>query len=641
MSEDTKSAATKVDHIKRLKDSGVKNISASAGKWMVQKDQRDKMCMLSDGMLCVLGGHERDMDVLSYKELLEFDKVKISRVQPVPIALLRRMYSELVDTVGQVENKASTPAIDGLTPLQSEVVRLITDAVARKASDIHITVFEAHGNIAIRSHGDLYKIRELPADKCLEYCSAIYQSMCDIADPTYRKMDHQDARMNADYVERCNLFGARVASGPTDSGSRMVIRLLYDSGTAIPTLAELGYLPEHIQMVETMRRLTSGINIVSGGTGSGKSTSLSAILSSIIQDARRLGSATQKNGVEEFLGLSVITIEDPPEYKIEWANQTPLIANKADHEDVKRAWARAISACMRQDPDIMMVGEIRDEGSAKAAFDAALTGHGVWTTVHTTDAVGIMMRLKGLGVEEDRMLDPEIVTGLINQSLAQRLCKHCSISWERAISENRVEAGLRERVEKYCVTSGVRIKGDGCAHCSGSGITGRIVVAEIIMPNLEFMEMFAKEGKTRAKQHWIVNMGGITKAMALIRRINEGLIDPAEGDRNVIPLDRDMISLGVDYSAKGNLPFSHILTLPNAQEVAKYLMTLPKHEFDFALQIGKPSTSMSNYIDPLARKAQLESAANKLREELLKEPALGIQVMQSLEDMDASHPQQN
>lgn len=359
--------------------------------------------------------------------------------------------------------------------------------------------------------------------------------------------------MKSEFVRRCGLFGSRIASGPTDRGSRMVIRLLYDPGRGIPTLPELGYLPEQIDLINTMRQQTSGINILSGATGSGKSTTLVSVLTEILRDAKKgdtglLQVDRDLNDAEEFWGISVVTIEDPPEYTIHGANQTPLIADKSDEASIRRGWSNAIKACMRQDPDVMMIGEIRDQGSARAAFDAAMTGHGVWTTVHTTDAVGIMARLQGLEVETDRMLDPEIVTGLINQSLAQKLCPHCSLPW--IANRLRVNEKTRDRVERYCQVENVRLRGPGCAHCN-MGIVGRAVIAEVIMPNLDFMESFTK-GKTKAKLYWVRDMRGITKNMSLIRRINEGMVDPLEGEKKVCMLNKDFITLGLDYSLSGD-----------------------------------------------------------------------------------------
>src|SRR5690606_10542812 len=243
---------------------------------------------------------------------------------------------------------------------QAEVVRLITDAVHRNASDIHITVMEDRGVISFRIHGDLIKVQEPPAQKAQELCSTIYQSMCDQAEEIYKPATHQDARIAERFVSRARLFGARVASGPTDSGSDMVIRLLYDSGSRIPTLKALGYLPEHVALIDAMRRQTSGLNVLSGATGSGKSTTLASVLAQILDDARRQGRSLYRDlGAEEFLGVKIITVEDPPEYKIVGAVQTPLRADKSEESAIRQGWADAIRACMRKDPDLLMIGEIR------------------------------------------------------------------------------------------------------------------------------------------------------------------------------------------------------------------------------------------------------------------------------------------
>lgn len=547
-------AKSKIDElIEGLKSKQIRVIS-DAGEHKLNEKQREVMCLMSNHFLMVLSGQKNSNLVRSYVQLLKRRGVALRGINEVSITALRRLYEELG------EQQALTRVVGSASSMQNEVITLITDAVKRRASDIHITIHEDYGSIAFRIHGDLIKVQELPANKCEDICSTIYQSMCDISDPIYMSKNYQDARMSAEFVARCGLFGSRIASGPTADGSRMVIRLLYDTGSNIPTLEELGYLPEQIALIEVMRRQKAGINILSGATGSGKSTTLVSVLSEIIKAARESNTSPLTNSVEEFWGVSVVTIEDPPEYTIRGAVQTPLVAKKNDEEDVRRAWARAISSCMRQDPDIMMIGEIRDQNSARAAFEAALTGHGVWTTVHVTDAIGIMLRLRGLNVDSDRMLNPEIITGLINQSLAQRLCPNCSQTWEAM--KSKLLPDLRERIEKYCTLDTIRFRGDGCSKCS-NGILGRIVVAEAITPNLEFMEIFAQEGgQNKAKMHWIKNMNGITKCMSLIRRINEGYIDPREGESAVSPLDKDARLLGVDYGIGGNFEAGRQLIQP-------------------------------------------------------------------------------
>lgn len=551
--------------ITQLKEKGIKVESDSGGLHPLAEAKREMMCLLSDNSLLVINGNEKHMDVMEYQAVLRERKIRVT-LRPVGISFIRQAYAELGSEPLKVRRAArnrSDRSVDDGTAVsnsQMDIVRLIQDAVKKNASDIHITTNEETGTISYRVHGDLYQFQEASREFCSRICSTIYMSMCDIAEPTYNEKTHQDARINADFVERCGLFGARIASSPTDTGSTMVIRLLYDSGSSIPSLEDLGYLPEQVDDIDTMRRQTQGINILSGATGSGKSTTLTSVLSSIIKAEAAAGSVPKGLGAERYVGKSVITIEDPPEYKIVGARQTPLVADKTNEESIRQGWQNAIKNCMRQDPDIMMVGEIRDAGSARAAFDAAITGHGVWTTVHVSDATGIMLRLKGLEVESDRMLDPEIITGLINQSLIQKLCAKCSIPWHQA--KDRVPEAQRNRIERFCYTDGVKLKGNGCAACSNTGITGRLVIAETIVPDHGFMDAFNDGGKGRAKRYWVEDMKGITKLMSLIRNVNEGRVDPLNAERDVSPFDKDLTTMGIDYSHKGTFEVGKQIVIP-------------------------------------------------------------------------------
>src|SRR5690606_21821495 len=155
--------------------------------------------------------------------------------------------------------------------------------------------------------------------------------------------------------------------------------------------------PPQVNMIKRMRALPMGINIIAGPTGSGKSTTLQRCLSTLIRERRR--------------EISVFTVEDPPEYVIDGAQQMPVTnANTADER--KAQFTKAINASLRSDPDVIMIGEIRDSSSAKLAFEAAMTGHQVWTTVHATDGLTIVSRLKDIGVEAYKLFDSTVVTGL-------------------------------------------------------------------------------------------------------------------------------------------------------------------------------------------------------------------------------------
>jgi type II secretory ATPase GspE/PulE/Tfp pilus assembly ATPase PilB-like protein len=539
-----------VNLAQRAKAQGMTTLSGAGQKYPLAPQQQEVMCLLSDMTLLVRSGSERSGDVLSYVDLIKRKGARLHRQVPTTVTVIREMYEVLAEAR---DRSIVLDSQGGTSAQQIDVIRLIQEAVKRGASDIHLNMWGVVGAVFFRIHGDLYRVQELPTEKIKSMCSTIYQSMCDIADATYRPDTFQDARLHANYVARCGLYGSRIAAGPTVYGPRMVIRLLYDPGKQVPSLEELGYLPEQIEMFDFMRSQTYGINILSGATGSGKSTTLVSNLTKLISDAKVQGAAFEsEGGAEEYVGVSVVTIEDPPEYDIEGAVRIPLKADKTDEESIRRGWANAIKACMRQDPDSMMIGEIRDPGSAKAAFDAAMTGHGVWTTVHVTDAVGIMPRLQGLEVETDRMLDPEIVTGLANMTLVQKLCPDCSIPWEEG--KHLVASDIKARVESYCDVQGVRLRrrGHECPTCGGVGIVGRMAVAEVIIPDLPFMEAFGAHGKAKAKDYWVREMGGITKCMAAIRRINEGWVDPRQAEAVVSPLDKDKRTMGIDYSKAGD-----------------------------------------------------------------------------------------
>jgi len=182
-------------------------------------------------------------------------------------------------------------------------------------------------------------------------------------------------------------------------------------------------------------------------------------------------------------------VEDPPEYPIPGAIQTP-VANVSTAEERSAAFQAAIKAAMRLDPDVIMIGEIRDTPSASLALQAAMTGHQVWTTLHANNSIAIVDRLIDLGVPAEILCDPAIVSGLVSQRLVKTLCPHCKVSLKNAIGSLSIREEY-ERIAKYIDLESVYIKGEGCDKCSGSGLLGRTVVSEVILPDNKIMEFFA------------------------------------------------------------------------------------------------------------------------------------------------------
>lgn len=491
-------------------------LTAKGATWELNEDARKIMCFTSTGDLYVSSSHEKSYWVLAFIDKLRRNNVKYT-IKPVSIEEITLLYSS------NIHNEESGAQSSGR---QEEVISIVRNALMLKASDIHIIVRENVTNIKYRVDGELRNYQEMSENDGCDICSTIYQTMCDVAEPVFNPRRSQDARLMSSALDKCGLYGGRIATRPTDSGLLMVIRLLYDRGSNNLELEHLGYSPEQVSLINRMAARRFGINILSGPTGSGKSTTLECVLKRIIK--QREGKA------------HVLTLEDPPEYRINGAVQTPIQCDKNDDDAVSKEWARAIANAMRLDPDILMCGEVRDLYSAVATFRAAMTGHGVWTTVHANDALAILSRLEDIGVSPAIMSDATLVTGLISQVLTRKLCLHCRKPWHQHV--DKLDAVVRARFEKYCISEQTYFRGDGCDSCGFTGIKGRTVVAEVVEPDDKLMDIYNKQGKNAARRYWIENLGGLTRNHILIRMINEGIVDPSEGERDVCMLDDDDIA---------------------------------------------------------------------------------------------------
>jgi type II secretory ATPase GspE/PulE/Tfp pilus assembly ATPase PilB-like protein len=300
----------------------------------------------------------------------------------------------------------------------------------------------------------------------------------------------------------------------------MVLRLLYNDTDKSTDICALGYEPEQKAQVDSMKRRPTGINIISGPTGSGKSTTLQRTLLSIHSECK--GSK------------HIITVEDPPEYPMPGIVQTP-VANADTEEARSNAFQAAIKATMRLDPNIIMIGEMRDTPSVQLAVRAAMTGHQVWSTVHANNAFAIIDRMVDLGVSLNIMADPTIVTGMICQRLLKVLCPHCKRPLTDVISHFSHEDQTRVMGSSIDLGS-AHVAGLGCDHCSGSGVAGRTVVAEVVVPDQKLMDFIRKGDRHEAIKYWR-DRGGSSMLEQAILKINRGIVDPFQAEEEVGPLN--------------------------------------------------------------------------------------------------------
>jgi general secretion pathway protein E len=328
---------------------------------------------------------------------------------------------------------------------------LIAEAVKNKASDIHMEPFENRLSVRLRVDGVLTEVASLAARLAPYIVSRIkVMARLDIAE----KRIPQDGRLSLKLGER--VFDVRVSTLPSRHGERVVLRLL-DTAQAHLTLSHLGM---HRGVHETMRDLLAepnGIILVTGPTGSGKTTTLYAGLA-LLNDQSR----------------NIMTVEDPVEYALDGVSQTQVNAK------VGMTFANGLRAILRQDPDVVMVGEIRDMETAEMAIQASLTGHLVLSTVHTNSAVAAITRLRDMGVEP--FLLASTVKGILAQRLVRRLCESC----RKPVTDDRL---LREELHVPPGEAVTFYEPVGCPQCGGKGYSGRIGIYELVRVDATLQRM--------------------------------------------------------------------------------------------------------------------------------------------------------
>ena len=312
-------------------------------------------------------------------------------------------------------------------------LRIFEEAIKSGASDIHFELIENTLNIRFRINGDLLLVRKLKKEEYLQIVSRLkVKANLDITE----KRKPQDGKL---YIEIDDItYNCRLSSIPVVGGEKIVIRVLYGD-KFVENIDKLDFTKNQLEVVKKIVNLRNGMVIVNGPTGSGKSTTLYAILNQIKRDE-----------------INITTLEDSIEFTVNGLNQVNL------NSKIGISFAEGIRSILRQDPDVIMVGEIRDEETAKMAIRAAITGHKVYSTIHTKSAREVYLRLEEMGVKEYLIRDA--LVGIISQRLIRVLCDKCKEKVGEIFINNR-------KVSIY--------KKNGCNYCNKSGYKGRTLVADV------------------------------------------------------------------------------------------------------------------------------------------------------------------
>jgi len=358
----------------------------------------------------------------------------------------RRQVEGVVEFVNQQITEESE-ADDGSeeriesAPIVKLAVTIVEQAFLADATDIHIEPFEKHTKIRIRINGDLIELMNISnaAHNSLTTRIKLISNM-NIAE----KRIPQDGRFSQE-VNGVKL-DIRVSSLPTVNGEKLVMRILSAGGAALRKVTELGMTDYNYKMYEKMLKCPHGLILVTGPTGSGKTTTLYSSLEEVAEP-----------------DVNVVTVEDPVEKRIDGINQVQ-INNKSG-----MTFAAALRSILRQDPDIIMIGEMRDEETAEIGIRAAITGHLVFSTLHTNDAASTITRLIDMGVPA--YMAASSLIGVVAQRLVKILCGKCKIKRFTSAEENEL-LGINKSIEVY--------EAVGCSECSNTGYKGRTAIHEII-----------------------------------------------------------------------------------------------------------------------------------------------------------------
>jgi len=418
---------------------------------------------------------------------------------------------ELADE-GRINIVDVEPEEENLTELEAEaeeapIIRLVNqtfiDAVKRGASDVHLEPYETTFRVRYRIDGDLYEIMNLP----LKYKNPVISrvkilSNMDIAEKRLPQDGRIKMRVKLDSGKKKEV-DMRVSSLPTMWGEKVVARIL-DKEMLKLDLTQLGFEEESLALFQDAIHKPWGIILVSGPTGSGKTNTLYSAVSTI-----------------NSLDLNIMTAEDPVEFNIQGINQVPV------RDEIGLTFAACLRSFLRQDPDIMLVGEMRDQETVDVAIKAALTGHLVFSTIHTNDASSSITRLVNMNVEPFLIADSLILVAA--QRLIRRLCKKC------AQPHSLPEGALLEMGFRKDELKGLHIlRPKGCDACNKTGYKGRTALFEVMKVDEDIREMILSRAQSRQIKKKATEKGMLTLRRSGLTKIKAGITSVEEVLRETV-----------------------------------------------------------------------------------------------------------
>lgn len=455
---------------------------------------------------------------------------KITNIRVCPTA--PRLFEEMLNDL-KARGRSNEPI--SRSEIQKLYMGLFERAIRMGVSDVHFYVDELATEVRFRQHGKLVSVASLSYTEGMQIAQVLFNVGRDEGSghSIYNPRIRQDASMQVAFGDR--QVRLRLSSLPAKQGGiSLVVRILAEraaserkqSGTP-KSLMDHGYTKQHARILRGALAHSHGMIIVAGPTGSGKSTTLATLVNSLPRDQK------------------TITIEDPIEYDLPGIIQVP-----ADTSDPARDFAELGKGTLRQDPDTLMIGEIRDEATAQICTRLATTGHRVLTTLHVSGATKIVTRLEDLGISRTVMADPDFLVALMYQRLVPVLCPHCALRFSNPDEASAIKSVMPElvkRLERARIRlDKVRFVGRGCARCHQEGVAGRTVVAEVIYMDAAGRG-FIERGESAKWEEHLLRHGWKPLREHLLQKVEEGLVSPMDAEAIIPTLCATGESDGFDY----------------------------------------------------------------------------------------------
>ncbi len=521
LAESSSEQSKKTNILEDLFAGGNKLLTLPNSDITLSDETRRLVALFSDGTYLVSKEHRFDGPVYNFEKTIKKRRIPIKTPQYVSQNEISAIYAYAERGSG-----LANVDVNNLDQMQMQIdfINVVARASAQKVSDIHVIVADST-IIMFRVNGMMQRQMEYNKEWGEAFVRAAFAS-ADISDSNYAQNEFQGAQKLGETPLRGsdgklmlphNVLAIRLQFNPIAFGSQyLVMRLLYadDNPDGSSDLKSLGFGDREENLFYRLRAVPVGLNIVAGPTGSGKSTTLQRNMIKLLQ--------------EKNYEINLITVEDPPEYPIPGARQMP-VTNANTEEEKEAEFTKALNAALRSDPDVMMVGEIRSLSAAELTFKGALSGHGVWSTLHANSAPAIITRLRDMGIQSYMLGDPELIKGLISQRLFRKLCPYCRKSVKERMNDPSF-ARLKTALGDFGIEN-TFIRGEGCKFCGYKGVSGRMSVPEIILPDAMFLQLMINGDTKRAIDYWTSELDGRPLRDAAIERMLKGYIDLDEVER--------------------------------------------------------------------------------------------------------------